>query len=283
MSEKNKLKSIVVFENEPVRRAWNEKEEKWYFSVVDVVGVLTGQVDYEKSRKYWNKLKERLKLEGNQTVTNCHQLKMLAKDKKMRMTDVADVETILRFVQSVPSKRAEPFKLWLAKVGYERMRETANPELAVNRARGNWQALGHSVKWIEQRLRGQEIRNKLTDYWADNQVSQAEEFAKLTNIIHKEWSGVSVSRHKKIKNLKSHNLRDHMTESELIFTSLAELSTRQVAEKDSAKGYQENATAAHTGGNFAGKARKDFEKLTGRKVVSGDNFLPPKKENKKLK
>jgi len=208
---------------------------------------------------------------------------MLAQDKKMRTTDAADVETILRLVQSVPSKKAESFKLWLAKVGFERLKETADPEIAVNRARENWQALGRSGKWIEQRLRGQEIRNKLTDYWADHQVNQEEEFAKLTNIIHKEWSGVSVKQHKQIKNLKGHNLRDHMTESELVFSALAELSTRQVAEKDLASGYQKNATAAHTGGRFAGKARQGFEKLTGNKVVSSDNFLPPQKESKKLK
>jgi len=280
MPEKNKFKSVVIFENEPVRRVWDEKEERWYFSVVDVVGILTSSSNHAA---YWRKLKERLKKEGNESVTKCHSLKLLAKDGKMRFFYMADAETLFRLIQSIPSPKAEPFKLWLARVGYERMQETVNPELAVNRARENWQALGHSAKWIEQRLRGQEIRNKLTDYWASHQVSQEEEFAKLTNIIHKEWSGVSVSRHKKIKSLKGHNLRDHMTESELVFTSLAELSTRQVAEKDLATGYQENVAAAHTGGHFAGKARKDFEKLTGKKVVSGDNFLPPKRENKNLK
>jgi len=177
MPEKNKFKSVVIFENEPVRRVWDEKEERWYFSVVDVVGILTSSSNHAA---YWRKLKERLKKEGNESVTKCHSLKLLAKDGKMRFFYMADAETLFRLIQSIPSPKAEPFKLWLARVGYERMQETVNPELAVNRARENWQALGHSAKWIEQRLRGQEIRNKLTDYWASHQVSQEEEFAKLT-------------------------------------------------------------------------------------------------------
>jgi hypothetical protein len=272
---KNNNKTIIVFENEPVRRVWSDKDEKWYFSVVDVIGVLTESVD---TNAYWRKLKERLKAEGNESVTKCHGLKMVAKDGKMRLTDMADTETLFRLIQSIPSPKAEPFKLWLAKVGYERLKETVDPEIALNRARENWQALGRSAKWIEQRMRSQETRNKLTDYWADHKISQEEECAKLTNLIHKEWSGVSVKDHKKIKNLKGHNLRDHMTEAELIFTSLAELSTRQVAEKDQAQGYIENATAVIKGGRYTGKAKKDFERLTDKKVVSNENFLPPKKQ-----
>ena len=194
-----KNKSIIIFENHPVRREWNEEKEKWYFSVIDIVAVLTEQSDYQKSRKYWNKLKERLTIEGSQTVTNCHQLKMLAKDGKNRLTDVADVETILRLVQSVPSKKAEPIKLWLARVGYERMQETIDPEKSINRARDNWQKHGRTKEWIQRRMMGQETRNKLTDYWSNNDIKKGEEFAILTNIIHSEWSGLSVKSHKKIR------------------------------------------------------------------------------------
>jgi len=276
-------KSIALFEDEPVRRVWSEKDEKWYFSVVDVVKVLTDQSNFQTVRKYWNKLKERLKKEGSESVTNCHQLKLEARDGKKYLSDVGDVETILRIIQSVPSPKAEPFKLWLAKVGYERLKETVDPEMALNRARSNWQKLGRSEKWIEQRMRGQEIRNKLTDYWTTHKVTEQEEFAILTNIIHQEWSGLSVKQHKEIKKLKGHNLRDHMSDAELLFTSLAELTTRNVAEKDSALGLKENAVSAIQGGRYARKAKDDFEKLTGKKVVSDDNFLPPTKQVKKIK
>ncbi len=271
MKQNKNNKAIAIFENEPVRRAWLIKEERWYFSVVDVVRVLTESVD---ARNYWKVLKNRLLSEGgNQTVTNCNQLKMMAEDGKMRLTDVADIKTIFRLIQSIPSPKAEPFKIWLAKVGYERLKETVDPEIAVNRARANWQALGRSEQWIEQRMRGQEIRNKLTDYWANHKVTEQEEFAILTNIIHKEWSGLTVGQHKKIKNLKGHNLRDNMVEAELLFTSLAELTTRQVAEKDLSIGLNENAVASKKGGRLAGRAKDDFEKVTGKKVVSQENFL----------
>lgn len=270
-----KNKSIVLFEQEPVRRIWSDKDEKWYFSIIDVICVLTHSID---PNAYWRKLKERLKNEGNESVTKCHGLKMLAKDGKMRITDMVDVEVLLRLIQSIPSPKAEPFKLWLAKVGYERIKETVDPEMAVNRARSNWQALGRSQKWIEQRMRGQEIRNKLTDYWATHEISKQEEFARLTNIIHKEWSGVTVKQHKKIKKLKGHNLRDHITDAELIFTALAELSTNKVAEKDKAMGYGKNAVAATKGGRLTKRAKKDFEKVTGNKVVTEENFLPINKK-----
>lgn len=276
-------KSIAIFEDELVRRVWSEKDEKWYFSVVDIIKVLTGQNDFQTARKYWNKLKERLKKEGSESVTNCHQLKLEARDGKKYLSDVGDVETILRIIQSVPSPKAEPFKLWLAKVGYERLKETVDPEIALNRARSNWQKLGRSEKWIEQRMRGQEIRNKLTDYWATHKVTEQEEFAILTNIIHQEWSGLSVKQHKEIKNLKGHNLRDHMSDAELLFASLAELTTRNVAEKDSALGLKENAVSAIQGGRYARKAKNDFERLTGKRVVSSDNFLSPAKKTKKIK
>jgi len=268
-----KAKRIALFDDQPVRRVWDEKEEKWYFSVVDIIRVLTDQADFQTARKYWNKLKERLNNEGNETVTNCHQLKMIAEDEKLRLTDVLDVEGILRLVQSVPSPKAEPFKVWLAKVGYERMQETVDPEQALIRARTNWQKLGRSEKWIGQRMLGVETRNKLTDYWADHNVKKGDEYAKLTNIIHEEWSGLTIKGHKKLKSLKSQNLRDHMSEAELIFTALAELSTRQIAETDQADGFHENKQAAQKGGKISGNARKELEERTGKRVVSKENYL----------
>ena len=279
-SENNKL--IAIFEEHPIRRAWDERQEKWFFSVVDIIGILTDQDDFKTARKYWNKLKERLKNEGNQTVTNCHQLKLVAEDGKMRETDVADVETIFRLVQSVPSPKAEPLKLWLAKVGYERMKETIDPELSISRGRKNWQLMGRSKKWVEQRMLSVEVRNKLTDYWSDHGIKKSDEFAKLTNIIHQEWSGLTVKSHKNLKNLKTQNLRDHMGEAELIFTALAEMSTRQISEKEKAEGYGQNEISAHRGGRISGNARKALEKQTGKKIVSGENFLPNQNEPKKL-
>jgi len=278
MKEKNKL--IVIFEEQPVRRSWDNKKEKWYFSVVDIVRILTKSVD---SGAYWRKLKQRLKKEGSEVVTNCHELKLIAKDGKKYLTDVADVETILRLVQSIPSPKAEPIKLWLAKVGYERMQETIDPELSIGRGRKNWQAMGRSKKWIEQRMLGVETRNKLTDYWSDHGVNKNDEFAKLTNIIHQEWSGLSVKSHKNLKRLKTQNLRDHMSEAEIIFTALAELSTRQIAEKEKAEGYNPNENVAHRGGKISGNARRQLEQETGKKVASKENYLKPKKETKKLK
>ncbi|MDI6746314.1 MAG: Bro-N domain-containing protein [Rhodocyclaceae bacterium] len=273
----------AFFETPAIRRVYDEETETWWFSVVDIVQALTQQPDYQTARKYWNKLKERLGKEGSQLVTNCHQLKMLAADGKQRPTDAATAETLLRLVQSVPSPKAEPIKLWLAKVGYERMQEMADPARSLDRARETWQKHGRSDKWIQQRMTGQETRNKpvlslvegLTDYWANHDIKQGEEFAILTNIIHQEWSGVSVKTHKNLKGLQDHNLRDHMSEAELIFTALAELSTRQIAETDEAIGMTENTEAATKGGTIAKQARKALEAKTGKPVVTGDNFLPP--------
>ncbi len=267
----------AFFESHAIRRVYDEEAEVWWFSVVDIVQVLTQQPDYQTARKYWNKLKERLGKEGSQLVTNCHQLKMTAEDGKQRLSDVATAETLLRLVQSVPSPKAEPIKLWLAKVGYERMQEIADPARSLDRARETWQKHGRSEKWIQQRMTGQETRNKLTDYWANHEIKQGEEFAILTNIIHQEWSGVSVKAHKKLKGLQDHNLRDHMSEAELIFMALAELSTRQIAETDDATGMTENEVAATKGGAIAKQARKALEAKTGKPVVSGENFLPPGK------
>jgi DNA-damage-inducible protein D len=274
--------TLAIFENFNIRRQYDEKTETWYFSVIDIVAALTDQGDYQTARKYWNKLAERLKAEGSEVVTNCHRLKMLAQDGKMRATDVATVETLLRLIQSVPSKKAEPIKLWLAKVGYERIQEISDPEKSLDRARENWKKHGRSEKWIAQRMMGQETRNKLTDYWKDHSIQEGQEFAILTNIIHEEWTGLSVRDHKSLKGLKLQNLRDHMSEAELIFTALAELSTRQIAETMSAEGMGENKEASKKGGNIAKKARLELESKTGKRVVSGENYLPPKKEKKKL-
>ena len=263
------------FDGQSIRRVYDEDTEIWWFSVVDVVQVLTQQADDLTARKYWNQLKRRLSAEGSQLVTSCHQLKMQAADGKQRLTDVANAETLLRLVQSVPSPKAEPIKLWLAKVGYERMQEMADPALSLDRARQTWQQHGRRDKWIQQRMTGQETRNKLTDYWADHDIKKGSEFAILTNIIHQEWSGVSVNEHKGMKGLKSQNLRDHMSEAELIFTALAELSTRQIAENASATGMPQNKSAAKAGGGIARQARKQLESRTGKSVVSGDNYLPP--------
>ena len=274
---------IKLFEQTKIRSTYDEEKDIWYFSVIDVISILI-EKEYQTARKYWKVLKGRLLKEGaDQPVTNCYRLKMIASDGKMRETDVATAETMLRIVQSVPSPKAEPIKQWLARVGYERMKETADPSLSVDRARENWQKLGHSDKWIQQRMTGQETRNKLTDYWKEHEITKDEEYAILTNIIHQEWSGLSVKEHKQLKGLKSQNLRDHMSEAELIFTALAELSTRQVAENTNATGMKENKQAAKIGGNISKRAKEDFEERTGQKVVTDENYLPPKLKQKKLK
>jgi hypothetical protein len=272
--------SAAQFDGKDIRRVYDEASETWWFSVVDVVQVLT---DSSSARRYWSDLKRKLAQEAgsNQLYEKIVQLKLASTDGRLRETDCAEATTLLRLVQSIPSPKAEPIKLWLAKVGYERMQEMADPALSLNRARETWQQHGRSDKWIQQRMTGQETRNKLTDYWREHDVKSGDEFAMLTNIIHQEWSGVSVKEHKNIKGLKTHNLRDHMSEAELIFTALAELSTRQVAETQQATGLQENKGAAVVGGRIAKQARQQLEQKTGRSVVTGDNYLAP--PNKKLK
>jgi hypothetical protein len=271
----NKESALAVFENFKIRRVYDEKAEVWYFSVVDVIAALLQQTDHQAARKYWNKLKERLKGEGSQSVTNCHQLKLESADGKRYATDVADPETLLRLIQSVPSPRAEPIKLWLAKVGHERIQDMNDPARSLDRAREYWQRYGRGEKWIQQRMMGQETRNKLTDYWKSHEITSDQEYAILTDIIHREWSGVSVDKHKRIKGLKAQNLRNHMSEAELIFTALAELSTRQIAESAEATGMGENAEAGKKGGRIAKKARLELERKTGKSVVTDENFLPP--------
>ncbi|NCQ17606.1 MAG: hypothetical protein COZ80_10105 [Ignavibacteria bacterium CG_4_8_14_3_um_filter_37_9] len=276
--------SLAIFDKFKIRRHYDNDKELWYFSVVDIIQALTDQQDFQKARNYWKVLKNRLAKEGSEVVTKCNRLKLTASDGKKYLTDVADPETLLRLVQSVPSPKAEPIKLWLAKVGYERMKEIADPEISLNRARENWQKHGRSQKWIQQRMLGQETRNKLTDYWKEHEIKEGVEFAILTNIIHQEWAGLTIKEHKDLKKIKTQNLRDHMSEAELIFTALAELSTRQIAETMDATGLNENKIAGEKGGMIAKSARLQLEEKTGKSVVTEESFLPPgiTKEKKKI-
>lgn len=265
--------SITVFENKQIRRHYDEKSEIWYFSLVDIVAALT---DSANATDYLKKIRKRDTELNNYIGTNCPQVAMLSNGKNRKLL-AGNAQHIFRLIQSIPSPKAEPFKQWLAKVGYERLQEIQDPSLSMDRARENWQKMGRSEKWIQQRMTGQETRNKLTDYWKESGVTKQDEFAFLTNIIHQEWTGLSVKKHKDLKGLKSQNLRDHMNEAELLFTALAELSTRQIAEVDEAKGVTENAKAGKKGGAIAKNARKALEAKTGKNVVTGENFLKPKK------
>lgn len=271
--------TFAVFESKQIRRYYDETTETWYFSIVDVVALLS---DSANPTDYLKKLRKRDVHLGIYLGTNCPQVDMLTQSGMKRKTLAGNVEHILRLIMSIPSPNAEPFKIWLAKVGQERLQELTDPSLSIDRARENWQKLGRSDKWIQQRMTGQETRNKLTDYWKESGVEKTNEFALLTNIIHQEWTGLTVKDHKDVKGLKSQNLRDHMTEAELIFTALAELSTRQIAETDEAKGLVENARAGRKGGAIAKNARLALEEKTGKKVVSSENFLPPTKEKTQI-
>ena len=272
--------TFIAFENRPIRRHFDEATANWYFSIVDVIAVLSESVN---PRDYWFRMKVRVKSDdGLELSTVCRQFKMKAPDGKMRATDCANVEGLLRIIQSIPSPKAEPFKQWLAKVGYERIQDMADPARSLDRAREYWQQHGRSQKWIQQRMMGQETRNKLTDYWKEHEITKEEEYAILTNIIHKEWTGVSVKKHKDMKGLKTQNLRDHMSEAELIFTALAELSTRQIAESVDATGMEENAEAGKKGGKIAKGARLELEQKTGKSVVSRKNFLAPSKPKRAI-
>ncbi len=269
--------NLALFQEQKIRRHRDEKQEKRYFSVIDIVWVLS---ESKNPRNYWKVLKNRLLKEWSEVVTFCNQLKMIASDGKKYLTDVADVETILRLVQSIPSPNAEPFKLRLAKVGYERMQETIDPALSMDRARVNWKNMGRSEKRIQQRMMGQETRNKLTDYWQEHGIKEQNEYAILTNIIHKERTGMTVKEHKKFKNLKTQNLRDHMSEAELIFTALAELSTRQIASSTNAEWMKENKVASKKWWAIAKQARQKLEDQTGKSVITWENFLPKQKEKR---
>jgi hypothetical protein len=267
----NKLK---LFQEQSVRTHWDSNLQKWYFAIIDIVAILTQQTDFQKARKYWNKLKERLVKEGNETVTDCHRLKMMAADGKMRYTDVADTEQLLRLIQSIPSPKAEPFKRWLAKVGAERLEEIENPELATKRIRDIYAAKGYSDEWIEKRMRGIAVRDELTNEWKNRGVKEGREYAILTAEISKATFGITPSQYKNFKGLEkpSENLRDHMTDLELIFTMLGEASTTEIAQNKDARGFIENKDAAIQGGSVSGKARKDLEKRSGKKVMTSKNY-----------
>ncbi|QFG53543.1 BRO family protein [Chryseobacterium sp.] len=270
------MNDIKVFEDKKVRSHYDMETEVWFFSLVDIVAALT---DSANPTDYLKKIRKR-DVELNSYIgTNCPQVPMLVNGKN-RKTLAGNAEHIFRLIQAIPSPKAEPFKQWLAKVGYERLQEIQDPSLSIDRARENWQKIGRSEKWIQQRMTGQETRNKLTDYWKNSGVTEQKEFAALTNIIHQEWTGLSVKKHKDLKGLKSQNLRDHMSEAELIFTALAELSTRQIAEKDQSEGFLQNAVAGKKGGAVAKNARKELEQQTGKNAITGQNFLPPKKQKK---
>lgn len=265
------MSNIKLFQSKQIRSVWNEEEQQWYFSVIDVVGALTDSVD---PSAYWRKLKQRLISEGNETVTNCHRLKMQAADGKMRLTDVANTKNMLRIIQSIPSPKAEPFKQWLAQVGSERIAEIENPELAQKRIRDTYRAKGYSDEWIEQRIRGIAIRDTLTDEWKKRGIKEGKEYAILTAEISKATFGITPAEYKKLKSLDrpTENLRDHMTDLELLFSALGEASTTEIAKTHDAYGMKENSSAAKAGGKIAGDARKALEKKTGRTVISKTNY-----------
>jgi hypothetical protein len=257
--------ALQLFEQKQVRSLWNDNDEKWYFSIVDVVAILTESKD---ALAYWRKLKQRLKAEGNETVTNCHALKMIAADGKMRMTDVADTEQLFRLIQSIPSPKAEPFKLWLAQVGSERLDEMQDPEIGIDRALQHYLQLGYSENWINQRLKSIEIRKELTDEWKSKGLKEGAQFAILTDIITKAWSEKTTKEYKVLKGLKKENLRDNMTNTELILNMLAEASTKDISQAVNPKNFKESQKVAQQGGNVAKVALKELEAKTGRKVVT---------------
>lgn len=266
--ERNINTSVKLFEDKRVRTAWNEDEEEWYFSIVDVCTILTDSID---GRKYWNKLKQRLTEEGNETVTNCHQLKMPAADGKMRLTDVANTEQLLRIIQSIPSPKAEPFKMWLASIGSDRLDEMADPEQAIDRALMYYKAKGYTDAWINQRLKSIEVRKDLTDEWQRSGITEGKEYAILTNEITQAWADMNTKEYKKYKNLKKENLRDNMSNMELILTMLAEASTTEISKAQNPKGLEKNKEIARKGGAVAKNARQDLERETGESVITSKN------------
>jgi len=273
--------AIKLFNDRKIRTHWDEEQEKWYFSIVDVVGVLTDSVDVPS---YWRKLKQRLKDEGNETVTNCHGLKMLATDGKMRLTDVADTEQLFRLIQSIPSPKAEPFKQWLARVGSERIDEIEDPEIGIDRLMETYLRKGYSKEWINQRLKSIEIRKDLTDEWDDKGVQKGQEYAILTDEITSGWSGFTTKQYKVFKDLKKENLRDNMTNLELVLNMLAEATTTEISKEKNPKTFEDSRTIAKQGGTIAGNTRKEIEAKTGKKVVSKLNAKQlGTEEKKKLK
>ena len=273
-----KQESIKLFEEKKVRTVWDDEQEKWYFSVVDVVGVLTESKDFLTSRKYWNKLKQRLSEEGFESVTNCHQLKLRAADGKMRLTDVADTEQIFRIIQSIPSPKAEPFKQWMAQVAAQRLDQMQDPELSIDQAIMDYKRLGYSDAWINQRIKSIEVRKELTDEWERTGVNKGVEYASLTDIITKEWSGLTTKQYKNLKGLKKENLRDNMTNLEIAFNILAEASATELSKQQNPNGYVEQKSVAKAGGGVAKVARNQLEEQVGRTIISpkkaSDYILP---------
>ena len=266
-----KEKKIVLFGQQKIRRHWDDEGEKWYFSVVDIVQALVGQQDYQTARKYWNKLAERLRKEGSESVTKCHQLKMIAGDGKYYLTDVADTETVLRIIQSIPSPNAEPLKLWLARVGYERVEETEDPEKAIQRAMATYLKKGYSKDWVDLRLKSIEIRKDLTNEWQERGVLSNNEFAILTDDITFAWAGMKTKQYKKFKSLKRENLRDNMTNLELVLNMLAETATTEISKHKKPDTFPKNRQVAKEGGGIAGTARKQIERKSGRPVILAKN------------
>lgn len=271
---------LIVFEDKKIRRIWHNEE--WYFSVIDIIAILTEQHETQKARKYWNKLSQRLREEGSEVVTNCHRLKLPAKDNKLRETDCANVKSLFRIIQSIPSKKAEPFKQWLAQVGYERIEEIENPELGQDRIKEYYKLKGYPKEWIDKRLRGIAIRQELTDEWKEREVTSQKEFAILTNEISKATFGKTVGEYKEFKQLqrKNQNLRDHMSDWELILTMIGEKATTDITKEYNSQGFNECKDSAQEGGKVAGETRKSIEKRLGKSVLSKDNFLPEKKKLK---
>ena len=263
-----KQELVKIFEERKVRSVWDEEQEKWYFSVVDVVGILVESKDYQTARKYWNKLKQRLKEEGFQPVTHCHQLKLKAEDGKLRLTDVADTEQMFRIIQSVPSPKAEPFKQWMARVAAERLDQMQDPELGIQQAMADYKRLGYSDNWINQRLKSIEIRKDLTDQWRLHNVEEGVQYATLTDIIYQAWAGKTAKEYKQFKGLKKENLRDNMTNEELVLNMLAELSATSITRAKDPQNFEENAQCASEGGEVARVAKEQLELKTGREVVS---------------
>ena len=266
-----KKESLQLFETKKVRTIWDDEQEKWYFAIVDVVAVLTEQNDYQTSRKYWNKLKQRLKEEGNETVTNCHQFKLQAADGKMRLTDVADTEQLFRLIQSIPSPKAEPFKIWMSQVASNRLEQMQDPELSIEQAMADYKRLGYSDSWINQRLKSIEIRKELTDEWNRTGVIEGYQYATLTDIITQEWSGFKTKEYKQFKGLKKESLRDNMTNVELILNSLAEASTTEISKQKDPSGFEENKVVAKEGGEVAKIAREQLEAKIGKTIISSKN------------
>jgi hypothetical protein len=275
----DKTSSIILFEQKEVRRAWEEKADQWFFSIIDIVEALTGSTI---PKRYWSDLKKKLKNEGFELYDKIVQFKYITKDGKKRPTDCANTETVLRLIQSIPSPKAEPFKQWLAKVGYERLKEIEDPEIAIHRAGEYYRKKGYSEAWIAQRMKSIEIRHELTDEWRNRGIEKPE-YAILTDDITEAWSGMKTRDYKNVKGLKSQNLRDHMTNLELVLNMLAEVSTTEIARKKDAEGLVANRKAAKQGGSVAGNARKEIETKTGKPVISSGNFLPYKKSQKRLK